>query len=221
MDKINELESIINYSFKNKNLLTQALTHSSYANENETADNERMEFLGDSVLNFLCAKFLFNKLKDRGEGALTKLRAEIVSADGLYKCFERLSLRDFILFGKGEKNNKHSLHVYSGFVEALICAVYLDGGVTAAEKFCKRLLFDNVEMKDVEITIDYKGKLQEILHKNKMPPPVYKQTGIKGQTHQQIFEYEVKSGRKTLGKGSGTSKKRAEMEAAKNALSAF
>lgn len=214
------LEKKIDYEFKNKSLLTTALTHSSYANEKGGAPyNERLEFLGDSVLGIITAEYLFVNHKDFPEGELTKVRAALVCEKALYAFAKEIELGEYLLLGKGElrTGGKNRPSILADAFEALIAAIYLDGGMEQAKKFVLRFIIGAQEQA-IEINTDYKTKLQEIIQKNPEERIEYVTLGEKGPDHDKCFIVAVKLNSNVIGKGEGKSKKKAEQLAAKEAL---
>ena len=202
-----DLEKKIDYEFKNKSLLTTALTHSSYANEKGGAPyNERLEFLGDSVLGIITAEYLFKNHKDFPEGELTKVRAALVCEKALYAFAKEIEL--------GGRNRPSIL---ADAFEALIAAIYRDGGMEQAKKFVLRFIVGAQEQA-IEINTYYKTKLQEIIQKNPEERIEYVTLGETGPDHDKRFIVAVKLNSNIIGKGEGRSKKKAEQLAAKEAL---
>ena len=213
------LEEKLGYTFQNPALLTRALTHSSYANEqNAPGDNERLEFLGDSVLGFLTAEYLFSEHKGVPEGELTRLRAYAVCEKSLDVYAKQLGLGDFLLLGKGEERTggRTRASVLSDAFEAVIAAMYLDGGMQAARPFVLRYVAPYVEAKPV--FRDYKTTLQEVTQQNPGETLEYVVVSESGPDHDKHFEVEVHLNSNVLGRGSGPSKKKAEQDAARQAL---
>lgn len=216
---ITDFEAIIGYNFKNKELLTTALTHSSYANENKLPyDNERLEFLGDSVLGFVTAEYLFSEFKSRPEGELTKLRATLVCEKSLFKFAEKINLGEHIFMGRGEEHSggRNRPSIVSDAFEAVIAAVYLDGGIDAVRPYI--LDFIKEAVKREAGFKDNKSLLQEEIQKNKGNTIVYEELGENGPDHEKVFSFAVKLNGKVIGKGEGKSKKEAEQSAAGDAL---
>jgi len=214
-----DFEKKIGYEFKDKSLLKRALTHSSYANEMGTGlDNERLEFLGDSVLGFITAEYLFNHYKDKAEGDLTKKRAYAVCEKTLFGYAEKIGLGDMILLGKGEERTggRQRPSVVSDAFEAVIAAIYLDGGIENAKKFV--LPFIEIASETKPVFKDYKSTLQEVLQQNPTEKFEYIVVGESGPDHNKEFIVEVHLNSNVIGKGKGSSKKRAEQEAARSAL---
>lgn len=215
------LEDRLQYTFKKKGLLIKALTHSSYSNEKgegRLGCNERLEFLGDSLLGFFVAEYLYLYFKEKPEGEMTRLRAELVCETNLVKVAEKLGLGEHLLLGKGEEQGggRKRASILANAVEAVIAAIYLDGGKKAAESFVRQHILDDVGKENK--TIDYKTELQEIVQRNGGESPVYKLIGETGPDHDKIFYVEVWVKGEVGGKGRGKSKKEAEQAAAGAAL---
>ncbi|MBR3866048.1 MAG: ribonuclease III [Clostridia bacterium] len=214
----------LDYTFKNPELLKNALTHSSYANEHRdkgVKNNERLEFLGDSVLGLICTKYIWNHYKNMPEGELTKLRSAIVCEGSLYEFALKIGLGDDLLLGKGEKSSGGGKRpsVLSDACEAVIAAVYLDGGFDEAEKFIIGFIKDKAEeIIRSHSTVDYKTLLQEIVQKNHEEILSYRLKGESGPDHDKRFEVEVLINSNVIACGEGKSKKLAEQAAAKLAL---
>ena len=218
---LNSLEKEIGYVFKKRSLLKQAVTHRSYANENRGSGpfNERLEFLGDAVLSLISADFLYKKFPSMAEGDLTKLRSSLVCTASLSEYARRIKLGDYLLLGKGELatgGNERDSNLENAF-EALIAAVYLDGGIDKARRFVLRFLDDSVETHHISFK-DYKTKLQEIVQESHEATLNYVITKESGPDHDKRYEVEVHLNSNVIGKGKGRSKKQAEQEAAKQAL---
>lgn len=218
---LSSLENNIGYVFENKSILKQALTHSSYANENRNSGpfNERLEFLGDAVLSLISADFLYRRFPSMPEGDLTKLRSGLVCTASLSEYARQISLGDFLLLGKGEDANggrERNSNLENAF-EAVIAAVYLDGGIECARKFVLRFLDVSVETRHINFK-DYKTKLQEIVQESHEETLNYVVTNVSGPDHGKRYEIEVHLNSNVIGKGTGRSKKQAEQEAAKQAL---
>ncbi len=214
-----DFEKKIGYEFKDKSLLTRALTHSSYANEKGTGlDNERLEFLGDSVLGFITAEYLFEHYKNKQEGELTKKRANAVCEKTLFEYAEKIDLGDQILLGRGEEHTggRHRPSVVSDAFEAVIAAIYLDGGIESAKKFVLPFI-EKFNMQE-PVFKDYKSTLQEVLQQNPTEKFEYIVVGESGPDHNKEFIVEIHMNSNVIGRGKGTSKKKAEQQAAKSAL---
>lgn len=215
-----QLQNNLGYHFKNPVLLSRALTHSSYANERhvDTGDNERLEFLGDSVLGFITAEYLFANHRDFPEGELTKLRAYAVCEKSLFAYAEEIGLGNYLKLGKGEERTggRTRPSVLSDAFEAVIAAIYLDGGMDEAKKFVLRFVVPYVEAKPT--FKDYKTMLQEVVQKNQGETLEYVLVSETGPDHDKCFTVEVHLNSNVLGRGVGGSKKKAEQNAAKEAL---
>ena len=218
---IEELEKNIGYTFKNKQLLKTALTHTSYAYEHGVQSNEKLEFLGDSILEFVSSEYMYNKYTNLKEGEMTKVRATVVCEKSLYKIAELHNFSDFLYLGKSEKmsgGNKRPA-ILADSVEAVIAAIYIDGGLEPAKKFIIENLKNEIEMATKHVgEKDYKTVLQEELQKNGDVKIEYKIIKESGPDHDKTFEAEVSLNGKKLATGVGKSKKEAEMQAAKKAL---
>ena len=215
-----QLQNNLGYHFKNPALLARALTHSSYANERhvDTGDNERLEFLGDSVLGFITAEYLFANHRDFPEGELTKLRAYAVCEKSLFSYAEEIGLGNYLKLGKGEERTggRTRPSVLSDAFEAVIAAIYLDGGMDEAKKFVLRFVVPYVEAKPT--FKDYKTMLQEVVQKNQCETLEYVLVSETGPDHDKCFTVEVHLNSNVIGRGVGGSKKKAEQNAAKEAL---
>lgn len=214
---LKELQEKIGYRFQNEKLLRQAMTHSSYANEHrmdKTSCNERLEFLGDAVLEVVSSDFLFHKYPIKPEGELTKLRASIVCEPTLALCAAEISLGSYLLLGKGEDatggRERHS--VVSDAMEALIGAIYLDGGFANAKEFIHRFIMNDIENK--QLFYDSKTILQEIVQASSQESLEYKILKEEGPDHNKTFEVCALLGGEEIGRGSGRTKKAAEAMAA-------
>lgn len=219
---INELERAIGYRFKNITLLQNALAHSSYANErwhDSLKSNERLEFLGDSVLGMMVADHLYRTFPDRPEGELTRMRADMVCEQTLARIAEKLGLGTHILLGHGEEQGggRQRPSILADAVESVIAAMYLDGGMDAAKGFIERFVLCNVPVNRPQ-NMDYKTQLQELVQQKKNQVISYSLTGESGPDHDKHFTVEVSLNGKVVGQGTGTSKKRAEQDAAHCAL---
>ncbi len=214
------LEEKIKYKFKDKELLREALTHSSYANEKRNGKcNERMEFLGDAVLSIVTAELLYSKFPDMPEGELSKLRSSLVCTAGLSGFAKEIDLGDFILLGKGEENTggRSRPSILENTFEALIAAIYLDGGMDKAKNHILRFLNKALETHQINFR-DYKTALQELVQQNPDETLNYVIVGESGPDHDKRFDVEVHLNSNVIGKGTGRSKKQAEQEAAREAL---
>lgn len=218
--EFNICEESIGYVFKNKDLLKEALTHTSYAYENKVKSNERLEYLGDSILEFIISEYLFLKYNKLSEGEMTKVRANVVCEDSLYEVAKKHSFSDFLLLGKSEKHSKNSKKaIMADSVEAIIAAIFLDSNLDNAKKFILDNLSDVVEVASKNVGMkDYKTVLQEKLQANGEVKIQYTVIGEEGPDHDKTFIVEVKCNDKFLAEGKGKNKKHAEMEAARIAL---
>ena len=218
---INELQEKLDYQFKNKALLLRALSHSSYFNENQgicEGSNERLEFLGDSVLGFITAENFFKNYTDFPEGDLTKLRAAMVCEKSLASFAREIQLGKYLMLGKGEvvTGGRERPSIQADAFEAVIAAIYLDGGMDAARKFVLKYIDEAI--KKHRSVKDYKTMLQEVVQRNPGEVVEYVLVGESGPDHDKRFEVEVHLNSNVIGKGVGRSKKRAEQEAAREAL---
>ena len=221
MADLNEFQSKIGYTFKNRHLLEQALTHSSYANEKHMkkhSDNERLEFLGDAVLEIVSSEFLFINYPQKPEGELTKLRASIVCEPTLALCTKPLDLGKYLRLGRGEDHTggRKRKSILSDALEAVIGAIYLDGGFTNAKEFVLRFIMTDIENK--QLFYDSKTILQEIVQENGTQPVEYILTKEEGPDHNKNFTVEARVNGKVMGQGSGHTKKAAEQAAAYQAI---
>jgi len=219
---IKDLETAIGYRFKNISLLQNALTHSSYANErwhNSLLSNERLEFLGDSVLGMLVAEYLYRNFPNRPEGELTRMRADMVCEKTLAAAANRIGLGSHLLLGHGEEQgggrNRNS--ILADAMESVIAACFLDGGMDAALKVVQQFILVEVPVTKLH-NADYKTKLQELVQQKKNQVLSYRLAGQSGPDHDKKFDVEVSLNGKVVGSGSGSSKKRAEQDAAKCAI---
>ncbi len=221
---IKELESKINYVYKNKKYLIRALTHSSYANENKKEkikNNERLEFLGDSVLGIVVSKYLYSHFPDLAEGQLTKVRARIVCEASLAEAAHKIQLGKYMFFGRGEEltGGRERISILSDAYEALIASMYLDGGIEYAREFIlvqmKDIIEDSVEGR---LFIDFKTRLQEVIQVKKGNHIKYEIFKEEGPDHAKVFYTHVKLNEDVIGVGKGRSKKESEQAAAKEGL---
>ncbi len=219
--ELHEFEGKIGYTFQNLHLLDTALTHSSYANEQGPGHkyNERLEFLGDSVLGFITADAFFNHFHDLPEGKLTKLRAATVCEKSCYDFAKEIDEGKYILLGKGEEKSggRERTSILADAFEAVIAAIYLDGGIEPARKFVLHFVMNAVEKHTITFK-DYKTTLQEVIQENPEEQLSYVLVGESGPDHDKRFEVEVHLNSNVIGKGVGRTKKHAEQEAAKKAL---
>ncbi|MEG1686573.1 MAG: ribonuclease III [Angelakisella sp.] len=216
-----QLEQKIDYNFQNKKLLKRALTHSSFSNETREHPecNERMEFLGDAVLSLVVSTYIFHKYH-LDEGDLTKIRAALVCEKSLFKFAQQINLGEELLLGKGEEQmgGRTRPSIVSDAFEALIAAIYLDGGVQPAEKFILTFIEVELEQHHKHAFVDYKTMLQEIIQKNPEEKVSYVLVSEDGPDHEKTFEVEVRLNSNVIGRGIANSKKSAEQLAAKEAL---
>ncbi|WP_026074002.1 ribonuclease III [Acetivibrio cellulolyticus] len=224
MHNIESFEKIIKYEFKDKDNLVLALTHSSYANEYKSEkliSNERLEFLGDSVLSVVISENIYKNYSHLSEGEMTKFRANVVCEASLENCANNLSIGQYLLLGKGEEitGGRTRTSILSDAMEALIGAIYLDGGLESAKSFVlsqmEKFIDDSIKG---EIFMDYKTQLQEIIQKNNDQKVTYEIIDEKGPDHSKIFVSQVKLDDKVIGVGEGRTKKEAEQMAAKTSL---
>lgn len=222
-----ELEKKLNYAFRNPALLQEALSHSSYANEHRGGhlrSNERLEFLGDAVLGFVTAEYLFARHPEAPEGDLTRIRAALVCEQSLYEAAQRLDLGRYLMLGRGEETGggRTRTSILADATEAVFAAVYLDGGIEAARPLIHRCLLDAQRESVVEEKRrDYKTALQELVQRQADQVLSYRMAGEQGPDHDKTFQAEVLLNGTAVGSGSGHSKKEAEQAAAKAALSAL
>ncbi|KNY26034.1 ribonuclease III [Pseudobacteroides cellulosolvens] len=224
LENLNGFEEKINYKFKNRKNIILALTHSSYANENRNdnlTSNERLEFLGDAVLNIIISETIYSNYPNLSEGQLTKVRANIVCEQSLVKCSNNIEVGKFLLLGKGEdlSGGRTRTSILSDAFEAIIGAVYLDGGMKNVKAFVLQQM-DHL-IKDAVLGIiflDYKTQFQEIVQKDGEKKIIYEILEENGPDHDKEFVAQVKIMNKVVGKGKGKSKKEAEQAAAKAAL---
>ena len=220
------LEERLGYSFRNRALLETALTHSSYANENRASGivcNERLEFLGDSVLGVTVADFLYRHFPDMPEGRMTRLRAELVCEQSLHRVALELHLGDYLRLGKGEEHNggRGRASILSDDVEAVIAAMYLDAGMETAAGFIHRCLLDDIRAIETPTFTDYKTSLQELVQRHSGQVLSYELVGEEGPDHAKTFRVQVCLNGDPIGRGIGRTKKEAEQAAAANALEAL
>ena len=219
--ELKKFEKQIGYEFKNKELLVKALTHTSYAYENNVESNEKLEFLGDSILEFISSKYLFNNYNNLKEGEMTKVRATVVCEESLYKVAVKNNFSDFLNLGKSESSNQANLSkaILADSVEALIAAIYLDSNLENAEKFIIKNLDESIKVASEDVgNKDYKTVLQEKLQVHGNVVIKYSIISETGPDHNKLFESRVECNEKILGTGKGKNKKASEMMAAKNAL---
>lgn len=222
MTSIEKFEEAIGYSFKNKKYIQQALTHSSYANEKKIpgGSNERLEFLGDSVLSIVVSSYLYDNLTNVTEGELTKMRASLVCEKSLYVFAQEIKLGEYLLLGKGEENTggRERPSILADAFEAVIAAIYLDGGYEPAARHILRFIPKDIQNRKKPVFSDFKTILQEIVQKNPEEKVEYVLVGEEGPDHNKRFVVDVCLNSNVIGKGKGRSKKEAEQLAAKEAL---
>lgn len=223
MDK---LEEKLKYSFSNKNLLGIALTHSSYANENKSGglkSNERLEFLGDSVLGMVVAEHLYKNYPELPEGRMTRLRAELVCEQSLVRVARELDLGRYIQLGRGEEHSggRQRQSILADCVEAVIAALYLDGGMSTARTFIVGSILPEMEGEAVRLGSDYKTMLQERVQQKSGQVLSYELINESGPDHVKIFTVRVLLNSEPIGEGTGRTKKEAEQFAARHALGAM
>ncbi len=217
-----QFEKIIGITFQNKDLIYEALSHSSYANEKkkQRRSNERLEFLGDSVLSIVVSQFLFENYPDLPEGELTKIRAALVCEKSLHRFALQISLGDYLLLGKGEAHTggRQRPSILADAFEAVIAAIYLDAGMEAARNHILRFIPKNLPANRSMLYGDYKTALQEVIQKNPEEKVEYMLIHESGPDHSKTFSVDVCLNSNVIGRGTGKSKKEAEQMAAKEAL---
>ncbi|MBQ1193997.1 MAG: ribonuclease III [Lachnospiraceae bacterium] len=218
---VEKFEEAIGYSFKDKDLLRLAISHSSFSNDNKLGklkNNERLEFLGDAVLELSTSEFLFKEYVSKPEGELTRLRASIVCEPTLAECARTLNLPEFLLLGKGEENTggRNRDSIISDAFEAVIGAMYLDGGLETAKDFINRVVLNDIENK--HLFYDSKTILQEYVQKEYKEKVEYELISESGPDHNKIFEVEVRLENNVIGRGKGKTKRKAEQQAAYEAI---
>lgn len=218
---LEKLERNIGYTFKNKHLLENALTHTSYAYEKHIESNEKLEFLGDSILEFISSKYLYSNFPSLSEGEMTKVRATIVCEESLYKIAKRHNFSDFLFLGKSELacHKEARPAIMADSVEAVIAAIYFDAGLEEAERFIVENLREEAELASKNVgQKDYKTVLQEKLQIHGEVHIKYEIIKEEGPDHNKKFTARVSCNDKILATGEGTTKKNAEMEAARKAM---
>ena len=219
--KLEKFEKNIGYTFKDKNLLKNALTHTSYAFDHHVESNEKLEFLGDSILEFISSKYLYHEFPNLSEGEMTKVRATVVCEDSLHKIAQKHNFSDFLFVGKSEQlhQGNRKVAIMADSVEAIIAAMYFDGGLNEAEKFIVNNLKDEIEIATKNVGIkDHKTILQEKLQEHGNVSIKYEIISESGPDHNKTFVAQVKLDGKVLANGTGKTKKQAEQEAARKAL---
>jgi len=222
---IKDLEAAIGYRFQNISLLQNALAHSSYANErwhDSLMSNERLEFLGDSILGMVVAEYLYRNFPDRPEGELTRMRADMVCENSLAAVADKVGLGQHLLLGHGEEQGggRSRASILADAVESVIAASFLDGGMEAARGIIDRFVLSDVPVKKLH-NADYKTALQELVQQKKNQVLTYTLAGESGPDHDKQFRVEVSLNGQVVGTGVGTSKKRAEQDAAHSAIAAL
>ena len=218
------LQAYIGHQFKDRQLLIEALTHSSYARESSgrIRDNERLEFLGDAVLNFVVSARLADTFPEYSEGSLSRARARLVEAEHLARAAISLGLGEYLRLGRGEKKTggDKKATLVADALEAVIAALYQDGGLEAAQAFVDRFIIpqDLAARADDLLSVDYKSALQEYLQARRLPLARYRIVREAGPEHQKVFTVELTAGGEWMTQGSGGSKKAAEQQAARNLL---
>lgn len=223
---LKELEQQLGIFFKQRHLLNQAFTHSSYVNErrlNKHQDNERLEFLGDAVLELTVSEYLYKKFPDYTEGELTKLRAATVCEPALVEFAERLNFGQYVLLGKGEEmtGGRTRPALLADVFESFVAALYLDKGMQEVDVFLRKHVLPSIPLSGGMQVNDYKTSLQEYIQQNGLGQIEYRIVDERGPAHDREFAAEVYMNNKTLGVGTGKTKKEAEQRAAEQALSAF
>ena len=218
---LERLEDSIGYKFKNISLLKNALTHTSYAYEKKVDSNEKLEFLGDSILEFISSEYIYDNYANLKEGEMTKVRASVVCEQSLHEVAKAHNFSDFLYLGKSERLSRNEVRpaIMADSVEAVIAAIFLDGGIEPVKKF----IIENLKASIINASLnigqkDYKTVLQEILQKNGEVHIEYVIIKESGPDHEKDFDAQVLCNKNILAKGKGKSKKLAEMDAAKNAL---
>ncbi len=218
---LEEFENKIEYKFKDIKLLKNAFTHTSYANENKVQSNEKLEFLGDAILEFTVSEYLYKNYKTLKEGEMTKVRATVVCEDSLYKIATKYHFDELLYLGRSERlsGGAQKPAILADSVEAVIAAIFMDSGIEEAKRFIIENLKDEIENASKNVgQKDYKTVLQEELQKHGSVKIEYEIIEEKGPDHDKTFVSEVKCDGKVLATGSGNTKKQAEMEAARKAL---
>lgn len=216
-----DLEKKIGYNFNNKSLLKEALSHSSYTNEGKKgSNNERLEFLGDSILSLIVSEKLFVDYKKLPEGELSKIRAGLVCEKSLFGFAKQLDLGNYMFLGKGEEmtGGRNRPSILADMFEALIASIYLDGGIERAKEFVLKFIPETIDINSFNPLSDYKTTLQEIIQQNKEEKIEYILVSETGPDHDKFFEVQVLLNSNVIGNGKGKSKKQAEQDAAREAM---
>ena len=226
MNVTEELEKKLGYSFQDTTLLETALSHSSYANENKSLgleSNERLEFLGDSVLGQIVASYLYRTYPKMPEGQMTRLRADLVCETSLYEVSQKLELGRYIRLGRGEEHTggRQRESILADAVEAIIAAMYLDGGIDISKQFIDRYILAGFEAEEAHSVTDYKTALQEHVQRRAGQVLGYELVSESGPDHRKTFTMCVSLNGRPIGEGSGRTKKEAEQNAAKSGLEAI
>lgn len=221
-----QLEKRIGHTFKNKELLVTALTHSSYANERHGQDAqcyERLEFLGDSILGYVTAEFLYAHEPKLPEGRMTRLRAELVCETSLHRVAKAMGFGEYMRLGRGEERTggRERVSILADMVEAVIAAIYLDSGIDEARLFIMENVLRDVEISEKHRFADYKTELQEVVQRRADQHIAYELVGESGPDHSKVFTFRVTINGVPRGEGSGRTKKEAEQAAACKALEAL
>ncbi len=223
LEKLPDVEERLGYQFNNRDLLIQAFVHRSFLNEHRRLikeHNERLEFLGDSILGLIIAEFLYQKLPNHPEGELSRLRSQLVEAGMCSHFANKLELAPFVLLGKGERMNdgRGRTTILADLIEALIAAIYLDGGFEVARQVFLGLFQNDIETAIREPGKNWKAKLQDWAQKNRQMTPIYKVVSETGPDHSKYFVVVAMIGEEALGQGEGLSKKIAEQAAAEASI---
>ena len=218
-----ELQTKLNYQFRDRSLIRTALTHSSYANEHKCQSNERLEFLGDSILGMVVATYLYRLYPDMTEGKMTRLRAELVCEQSLHRVAGRMGFGENLRLGKGEElsGGRERASILADCVEAVIAALYLDGGFDVARGFIMENILSELHEGGFAYGSDYKTELQELVQQKPNQSLSYAMVSESGPDHMKSFTVEVRINGAVLGTGRGRTKKEAEQNAAGHALRAF
>lgn len=218
---LHKIEEKIGYKFKDSSLLEQAFVHKSFINEQVDlvkGNNERLEFLGDAVLGFIMSEFLYAKFPNLAEGALSELRARLVESKALQKYIEQINIAEFLIVGKGEAKEDRKGSLNANLFEAILGAIYIDGGVSAAKDFLFTLFQENIDATCGSPPRNWKAEFQDFAQKEHLTKPVYEVIHEEGPDHAKVFHVIVKINENLQGFGVGTSKKQAETNAAKEAI---